>query len=999
MSAAPRRGAAGAVTTGPAIGPVTEGVPELDELAGEWLPADRLAHLPSLRNQWGQGHVNHDLTSLSWLAFPPYSGGYHTGVLRIDGSPLAAERLRWSPWGVERAAARGPLSVHTDVRMAFEQSRLLWRITLRNDSADPVAVTVEQELLAMFARREVDWGWLYGTPWNAGHHHDFYATERLRAEVTADRPRQVQLLPHGERWIRLGSPRIPGIQRDEDSAPMLLESELPDHSTPDAGRVRAPGAPCLVRRLVVVRGGGTGGAGGPEGSEGSEGAVEPIGEPSAAYTVRAGTDLRVGTVALDAGDALGFEVRVDQAGAEGVIATHGNHPDSAQIGLAGGRLSLRIGGEYVVAADPLPLGGWHRVAVRLGEDGAALLVGDTVVAATAPWWGGRRWTASVPAGANGVLLVEDALSEARSAYAFADAPDALAAEGARGVARWEVLLGPGESRELGFALEIGDSAAEVAAAAASAAARFGADFAEVAERWRATWRHAFTPDNPRFSGYLPTLRTEDTDLARTYYLGALLAVYLRNTRVSRTGPVFLTGGPRLGPTTTFFWDQSEFARSAAMLEPRGMRAWIVAALGRPYDHCHSFDTYNQLPVGNHYAANDHALFRTVTAYVAVTGDTGLLAEVAGGRSVLDHLRALAYRPRSRRAAFGEGVLVDLGRDAWELLECVPNYRDGVVSFNAGYAGMLRSLAVLLRLLGQDAEAAEAEADGDRLARAVLGQYAGAGRWRIAHPEGSDAIGHCLDFALVAADMTEDLSAERRDEMVGFVTGHLLDGDWMRALDPQDPVAPFSDRPDHGAAGAFAAWPGATAYGLCRLGRSDVAAGVLRRAHRATSGALWGQAMEVTADGSYRVAERGVSESGERGRGRGDGGGDRGAVRGGGRGRVAGRRGGRGDAGDGVRAAQRGAGGGVRPAGRGRVGVVGVVGLVSLVRLACLAVVVLRPAVPPRRRPGPLFMPVAGRGGSFSCTGAHPRCSTSSGPFRSASGAGTGRWWGGRGRSW
>ena len=37
------------------------GVPDLDDVAGEWMAAADLAHLPSLRNQWGQGHVNHDL--------------------------------------------------------------------------------------------------------------------------------------------------------------------------------------------------------------------------------------------------------------------------------------------------------------------------------------------------------------------------------------------------------------------------------------------------------------------------------------------------------------------------------------------------------------------------------------------------------------------------------------------------------------------------------------------------------------------------------------------------------------------------------------------------------------------------------------------------------------------------------------------------------------------------------------------------------------------------
>ena len=55
------------------------GLPELDELVGDWLDRDELVHLHSLRNQWGQAHVNRDLTSLSWLAIPPFTAGYHTG--------------------------------------------------------------------------------------------------------------------------------------------------------------------------------------------------------------------------------------------------------------------------------------------------------------------------------------------------------------------------------------------------------------------------------------------------------------------------------------------------------------------------------------------------------------------------------------------------------------------------------------------------------------------------------------------------------------------------------------------------------------------------------------------------------------------------------------------------------------------------------------------------------------------------------------------------------
>ena len=70
----------------------TAGVPDLDQVAGNWVDGADLAHLPSLRNQWGQGHVNSDLSSLSWLAAPPYSFGYHTGVLRCPRSASAGSR-------------------------------------------------------------------------------------------------------------------------------------------------------------------------------------------------------------------------------------------------------------------------------------------------------------------------------------------------------------------------------------------------------------------------------------------------------------------------------------------------------------------------------------------------------------------------------------------------------------------------------------------------------------------------------------------------------------------------------------------------------------------------------------------------------------------------------------------------------------------------------------------------------------------------------------------
>ena len=242
----------------------------------------------------------------------------------------------------------------------------------------------------------------------------------------------------------------------------------------------------------------------------------------------------------------------------------------------------------------------------------------------------------------------------------------------------------------------------------------------------------------------------------------------------------------------------------------------------------------------------------------MTGDAALLAEVAGERRVIDHLRHLATPPASVRAQYADGILVDFGDDVWELLECVPNYRHGVVGFNAAYVGMLRSLAWLVARLGSDVEARDLTARASDLAASVLRQYAGRGRWHIARPGGNDVIGHCLDFQLVTAEMAADIQPTLAAELADFAEGVLIDGDWMHALAPDDPIAPFADRPDHGASGAFAGWPGATSYGLIQLGRHDAAADFLSRIHRATSGALWGQAVEAIGGGRYRVAERGAS---------------------------------------------------------------------------------------------------------------------------------------------
>jgi hypothetical protein len=813
------------------------GPPALDDILGGWLERDELVHLHSLRNQWGQAHVNPDLTSLSWLAIPPYAVGYHTGVLRVDGHVCAAERLRWAPWGVDREATYDDLVVRSSVSMAYEATRVVWRIEVSNASDRPREVVLAQELLAAVGHSEVDWGWTYGTPWSRGNYHDFHATERIRAETIAQEPREAQLLPSGARPLRLGRARRPGIQRDEEGDAMLIESALPDHSTTDVARDRLPAVIGSVTEVALLA---------------------PSGERTAVRGpwVLAGADAewRLPPVVIQAGTRLDIDVVLADPAQTGVILTHGNHADSLQVGLRSGRPWLTIGGEQVEATQQISPGE-TRISVAVDDRSASLCVDGTEVARTTEWWRSGRWRASAE---NGVIVIDDTRSQACAAYAVAPSPSRLTVEDGRAVAEWRLSIEPGASQTVLVALELGVDRAAVVKGAADTARDGQAALTAVADRWRRLWRNTFTPGNDDHSGYLPVLETERAGLARTYYTGILLALYLRNTGVSPLGPVFLTGGPRLGPTATFFWDISEWARTASMLEPVGMRAWILAALAQPYDTSHSFDTRHLLPVGNHYAANDYALFRCIDAYVGVTGDVALLAEHAGATTVIDHLRHIAIPPDSARAAYAGGILIDFGDDPWELLECVPNYRHAVVAFNAASVGMLRALAWLERRLERPDEATALAAAAAELATAVRRQYAGGGRWRIAHPAGSDVIGHCLDFQLVAAEMADDLETTVADELAGFVENVLIDGDWMHALAPDDPIAPFADRPDHGASGAFAGWPGATAYGLVQIGRTDAAADFLGRLHRATSGAVWGQAIEAIGAGRYRVAERGAS---------------------------------------------------------------------------------------------------------------------------------------------
>ena len=73
-------------------------VPSIEDVSGDWVSADTIAMEPSLRNFRGQAVLNRDVTSVSWFASAPYSGGYHTGVMKINGQVPMVNAFRWQPW-------------------------------------------------------------------------------------------------------------------------------------------------------------------------------------------------------------------------------------------------------------------------------------------------------------------------------------------------------------------------------------------------------------------------------------------------------------------------------------------------------------------------------------------------------------------------------------------------------------------------------------------------------------------------------------------------------------------------------------------------------------------------------------------------------------------------------------------------------------------------------------------------------------------------------------
>src|SRR5579863_6510714 len=118
-----------------------DGVPSLDEMAGDWLPMKDVANPPDVNNFHDMLLVNGDLTSFycnpeDWLwawGDEKFHFGYPPVTLTIAGKEYPATECRWYPYrALRRNTNCAGFSVQTDTRMINEERAVLVRIQIAN---------------------------------------------------------------------------------------------------------------------------------------------------------------------------------------------------------------------------------------------------------------------------------------------------------------------------------------------------------------------------------------------------------------------------------------------------------------------------------------------------------------------------------------------------------------------------------------------------------------------------------------------------------------------------------------------------------------------------------------------------------------------------------------------------------------------------------------------------------------------------------------------------
>ncbi|MEP7213326.1 MAG: hypothetical protein ABI791_09640 [Acidobacteriota bacterium] len=387
---------------------------------------------------------------------------------------------------------------------------------------------------------------------------------------------------------------------------------------------------------------------------------------------------------------------------------------------------------------------------------------------------------------------------------------------------YDLDLAPNESRSITFVNSLGADQASAEKDYDAIVGSFDAVAKATTDEWDAQFRAAFTPNNDRFSGYVPTLVTTDDNVKRIYQSAVLSALYFkRTTPHSVYGTTYVTLMPRYWETATFLWDISLSAMLLSMLDPvvlkRMMETWMTVDVHKHF----GTEFLTGAGIGPWYSVNDYAMSRMAKEYLRWTGDKAWLDKTVGGKTVYAHL--IDYAEHWRALDTNKHGLADYG-GVTNLLEAVSSYVHEVAGLNAANVHNLRFAAELVEYKGDKTKAAALRKEAEELGRRVLDLYIpGKGIWKCRLPDGTyNEVHHCYDFGTTLMNIGDMMPASQKKEMVEFFTRELKTPTWMRALSTRDLDVTFSVRPDHQWTGAYCSWPALALSGLFVAGEIDLA---------------------------------------------------------------------------------------------------------------------------------------------------------------------------------
>ncbi len=144
---------------------IAKNIPSLESLSGIWINADTLGIEPSVRNFRAQALLGKDMSSISWFASAPYSGGYHSGVIRINGKAPLGQLYRWYPYQALRKSGGLTYKIASTVKMIPDNNGVMWEIKLSNSTKESRHYDIEQDLIGFISHYDkAEWPWGYPYP-------------------------------------------------------------------------------------------------------------------------------------------------------------------------------------------------------------------------------------------------------------------------------------------------------------------------------------------------------------------------------------------------------------------------------------------------------------------------------------------------------------------------------------------------------------------------------------------------------------------------------------------------------------------------------------------------------------------------------------------------------------------------------------------------------------------------------------------------------------------